>query len=352
MIYPSNGIIEKDSRRKKYRSFKSGNKIAYGIELRHIIFILAVIGFLVFINLNFDKITNYFQPKNEEIQEPETIVEKEIETIKVFSKKLLMPVKTLTCEEIYFKENKKQVIQSLCSSLCEESMGEFEGESRCMGDKKLYCRCVLYEYIQKVNEKEETSIIEEPSIEEPSELKNIMTAIKDEFKIDPERKEECMAAFEYVNELRKQNDRNLITWDDRVYDLAVFRTKDMYERKYFDHVTPEGKCVKDFQGDYGLSQYSIAENAGAQAWNLDNKNMNYDTTVDVRAQVNGWMESRGHRYNLLYPDHIIGAIGCYYGACVFLGVNQNPYGLGAGPCTTGEEGLAFWEASPEQPGEV
>lgn len=29
-------------------------------------------------------------------------------------------------------------------------------------------------------------------------------------------------------------------------------------------------------------------------------------------------------------------MGCYYDVCVFLGANTNPYGFGAGECTTGE----------------
>jgi len=80
--------------------------------------------------------------------------------------------------------------------------------------------------------------------------------------------------------------------------------------------------------------------------------MEYSKTINVKEQVDNWMDSRGHRYNLLYSDHKIGAIGCYYGVCVFLGGHTNPYGLGAGPCTTGEEGLEYWENVPIQPGEV
>ncbi len=167
-----------------------------------------------------------------------------------------------------------------------------------------------------------------------------------------QKKDEAKKAFEYVNTLRKENDRDEIKWDERMYELAIFRTKDMHERKYFDHVTPDGKCVKDFKYQFGLDDYTIAENSGAQARNSDPKNMQYTSTVDIMEQVDGWMSSRGHRYNLLYPDHVIGAIGCYYGACVFLGGHTESYGLGAGPCTTGEQGLAYWKTVEKQPGET
>ena len=64
------------------------------------------------------------------------------------------------------------------------------------------------------------------------------------------------------------------------------------------------------------------------------------------------MESRGHRYNLLYPSHILGVAACYKGACVFLGANKEYYGLGFGPCTTGAEGTAYWETVNKQPSEI
>jgi len=126
----------------------------------------------------------------------------------------------------------------------------------------------------------------------------------------------------------------------------------MYDQRYFDHVTPEGKCVKDFKADYGLSRYTIAENAGAVMYGYDDDEVNYASYADPKVQVDGWMESRGHRYNLLYPSHKLGVAACYKGACVFLGANTDSYGLGAGPCTTGDEGTAFWQSLDKQPDEI
>jgi uncharacterized protein YkwD len=172
------------------------------------------------------------------------------------------------------------------------------------------------------------------------------------FAIEPEREEDCKAAFDYLNTIREENNRTSLIWDERLYQLAVFRSQDIYERNYFDHVTPEGKCVKDFQAQYNLSGYTIAENLGAVREGYGDSDMVYSKTIDVMDQVDGWMDSRGHRYNLLYPEHTLGAIGCYYGVCTFLGANTDPFGLGAGPCTTGAQGLSYWETVPIQPGEI
>ncbi|MGB2842231.1 MAG: CAP domain-containing protein [Halobacteriota archaeon] len=168
--------------------------------------------------------------------------------------------------------------------------------------------------------------------------------------LTPERKEECKEAFNYLNEIRKNNGRRQLKWDDRAYKLAVARCKDMSERNYFDHVTPEGTCAKDMKLEYGFNSHEIlAENCGGMTHYIGGDPI---PETNVNECVEGWMSSRGHRYNLLCTDHVSGAIGCYKAICIFYGVHNNPYGLGAGPCTTGEEGLAYWENVGNQIGEI
>lgn len=166
----------------------------------------------------------------------------------------------------------------------------------------------------------------------------------------PERKEDCQDAFNYVNELREKYGKKQIAWNENAYKLAVDRAKDMFKRGYFDHVTPEGTCVKDMKKEYGFkSSEIIAENLGGMTYYSDGNPVSY---TDCKEPVDSWIDSRGHRYNLLYSDHKSGAIGCYKFICVFLGVHNDPYGLGVGPCTTGDEGLAYWESIGKQAGEV
>jgi len=170
------------------------------------------------------------------------------------------------------------------------------------------------------------------------------------FEQDPERYDECKETFEYINELRLSYNKDKISWSEELYELAVFRSKDMYEKNYFDHVTPEGLCVKDYKKEFSIEQSAIiAENCGG----MTHYESGYPIkSTTVNEAVDGWMTSRGHRYNLMYSEHTEGAIGCYMSNCVFLGLHYNPYGLGSGPCTTGEEGEKFWIEVPEQEGEV
>lgn len=171
----------------------------------------------------------------------------------------------------------------------------------------------------------------------------------DFFYTPPEREEECKETFEKLNEIRINYGKKQISWDNRAYELAVDRSKDMQENNYMDHTSPTGQCPENMKTSYGFkSNEYLAENAGGMSYySRGNVAGNCDEALD------SWLSSRGHRYNLLYDDHNSGAIGCYYEICVFLGVHNDFYGLGGGgECYTAAEGSAYWNMAGVQPGEV
>jgi uncharacterized protein YkwD len=156
---------------------------------------------------------------------------------------------------------------------------------------------------------------------------------------------ESLRAQALINDYRAQYGRDPLPWNEGLYKLAVSRSEDMYRRKYLDHTTPEGECATTFAPQFGIRFRSIAENVqGCEG--------NCYFLANPRDAVNGWMGSRGHRYNLLYPNHLAGAVGCYQSYCTFLGAHNDPYGLGAGGCYTADEGVRFWANAPRQPGEA
>lgn len=160
--------------------------------------------------------------------------------------------------------------------------------------------------------------------------------------------QDSMKAIAEINEIRKQYGRRPIEFDIRAYNLAMARAKDMVERHYFDHVSPTGECAVTMRFDFGFgSNEYVAENCYAEYYDY-NEFKGYSSGIEERA-VKSWMESRGHRYNLLYPNHYAGAVACYEGVCVFLGVNNDGF---SDRCTTGAEGSIFWERAPKQPYEV
>lgn len=153
-------------------------------------------------------------------------------------------------------------------------------------------------------------------------------------------KEDSQKTFEYINQLRKENGVKTIQWDDKIYELAKWKADDMTKKGYFDHVDPSGKCVGSYAKDFGLSysSSSFADNIFGYS---------SPTWFDQNEAVESWMDSRGHRYNLLYSGHIRGAIACDSKNCVFIGQGGSGW-----VCDTGEAGLAYWNSVGKQPGEI
>lgn len=107
-----------------------------------------------------------------------------------------------------------------------------------------------------------------------------------------------------------------LSQDSKLTDIARFHSKDMSERDYFSHYTPEGWdptdrglkqgyiCHKSLGGGYYME--GIAENL-AQHWLYTSYMIKGVTTSYnwhseeslAREIVNGWMNSAGHRQNIL-----------------------------------------------------
>ncbi len=69
--------------------------------------------------------------------------------------------------------------------------------------------------------------------------------------------------------------------------VAVDRARDMFEKQYFDHVSPTGEKAADIAQKVGYRYKMIGENIAAGAFITNQK------------IINGWMQSPGHRKNLL-----------------------------------------------------
>lgn len=72
---------------------------------------------------------------------------------------------------------------------------------------------------------------------------------------------------------------------------ARVKALDMYEKQYFEHDSPEGKGVSDLAKDVGYDFLIVGENLALG----DFKN--------PQAVVDAWMNSKGHRENILNPKY-------------------------------------------------
>jgi uncharacterized protein YkwD len=122
-----------------------------------------------------------------------------------------------------------------------------------------------------------------------------------------------------INEKRQENGLQPLKWDPHLADIALSHSRDMAERDYFDHVSPEGD---DFADRYEEKGYTKDTRVGNQVYlggeNLFLNNVVESYTYDestrevleynfndieelVLSTVNGWMDSPGHRDNILTP---------------------------------------------------
>lgn len=80
-------------------------------------------------------------------------------------------------------------------------------------------------------------------------------------------------------------------------EVSKDKVRDMFENDYFEHISPEGASVSEVVGRFGYHYVTIGENLALG---------NYAGAKDV---VKAWMESPGHKENIISPHYT--EIGVY-----------------------------------------
>jgi uncharacterized protein YkwD len=101
--------------------------------------------------------------------------------------------------------------------------------------------------------------------------------------------------FNLVNEERQKRGLDHLKWDPELVNVARVYAKDMWERKYFGHYSPEGESVGD-----RLEKKNIK-------YNFAGENLALAPTVSTAHT--GLMNSQGHRENILEKDFSTVGIG-------------------------------------------
>lgn len=104
--------------------------------------------------------------------------------------------------------------------------------------------------------------------------------------------------FNLVNEERSKNGLSPLTWNNSVADVARAHSKDMGERNFMSHTNPDGLSPFDRLKNAGISYTMAAENIAA----------GQSTPQQV---MQSWMNSDGHRKNILNPNLTQIGIGYY-----------------------------------------
>lgn len=93
-----------------------------------------------------------------------------------------------------------------------------------------------------------------------------------------------------VNEIRVKNGLNELSYDWELGRVARYKSQDMMENRYFSHTSPVYGTPYQMIKSFGISYRSAGENIAK----------GYATPQSV---VNGWMNSSGHRANILNANY-------------------------------------------------
>ena len=105
--------------------------------------------------------------------------------------------------------------------------------------------------------------------------------------------------FDITNIIRKRHGLDLLEWHDMVSNVAYLHSEDMSINDYFSHTSPTKGELKDRLSEKEVKFQIAGENIAA----------NY---VDAASAVEGWLNSEGHRVNLLSEEFTHLGVGVYH----------------------------------------
>lgn len=121
--------------------------------------------------------------------------------------------------------------------------------------------------------------IANPSLIYPGQVVNIPVA-------DAEAQSYEQQVVTLVNQKRAQNGLKPLTANWQLSRVARYKSQDMHDKNYFSHTSPTYGSPFDMIKSFGISYRTAGENIA----------MGYKTP---QAVVDGWMNSPGHRANIL-----------------------------------------------------
>jgi uncharacterized protein YkwD len=107
-----------------------------------------------------------------------------------------------------------------------------------------------------------------------------------------------------VNRLRAANRVAPLSLSDDLRWAARAYSRRMAEEGFFSHTDPEGRMIRDRLAEAGVKWRSLGENIAS----------NKGYVNPVAACMRGWMDSSGHKRNILNPEFDNTAIGVWIAA--------------------------------------
>jgi uncharacterized protein YkwD len=113
---------------------------------------------------------------------------------------------------------------------------------------------------------------------------------------------EVVSFVKLMNAHRRSLGLSPLAWDPRAAAVAKAHSRDMFERDYFSHTSPDGRKMRDRLEARGITYSEAGENI---AWGQETG----------RAVLTAWLRSPGHRQNIErpgYTHHGVAKVGPYW----------------------------------------
>jgi len=104
-----------------------------------------------------------------------------------------------------------------------------------------------------------------------------------------------------VNKVRHARRLRPLNFSEELLSVARGYSRRMAEQHFFSHNDPEGRTVRERVDEADIRWRIVGENLAYSNGYLN----------PVAASLRGWMESPGHRRNILEPDYNVTAIGAW-----------------------------------------
>lgn len=104
-----------------------------------------------------------------------------------------------------------------------------------------------------------------------------------------------------INQVRRRSGLTRLMFSEDLLPVAREYSRRMAEQHFFSHSDPEGRTVRERVDEADIRWRMIGENLAFSSGYVN----------PVAASLHGWMESPGHRRNILEPDFNLTAIGVW-----------------------------------------
>lgn len=126
----------------------------------------------------------------------------------------------------------------------------------------------------------------------------------------------AVAVYNFTNDVRADESVDTVTWNNDLAAIARQHSQDMARHDYVGHTEPDGDTVNDRLDQhpnpcdgYGDDRFEHGENAGSAYWQREfvqsgTGDLVYvsDETELAKALMRSWLNSPGHRKNIVADD--------------------------------------------------